>query len=113
MADQTTLTEQHRLTQIQIRAQALRDFAALWPIWQGDEDSFASLIAAVVTLVTVYRRISAAAAATYYESFRAAADAAGTALPTLAADLPAEQIAASMYVTGRDALREALDSGQT
>lgn len=114
MADDTlALTEQHRQTQLQIRAQALRDFALLWPIWKGDEQSFAELVAAALVLVRAYRRLSSTAAATYYEAFRSAARAAGVATPTLAAAIPDAQVATSLYVTGRDALRIALNAGQT
>lgn len=116
MADtqqQFALTEQHRQAQLQIRAQALRDFASIWPIWKGDEQSFTDFLAAIQTLVNVYRRISAAAAAAYYQAFRQVAQASGVAIPELAAEIPAAQIAASLYVTGRDGLRDALAGGQS
>ena len=113
MADQTALTEQYRQAQLQIRAQALRDFSTLWKIWQGDENSFAELVAAAVTLVSVYRRISAAAAASYYEAFRQAAQAAGVPATVLSATVPDGVVETSLYVTARDALRSALTAGQT
>lgn len=113
MADQTALTEQYRQAQLQIREQALRDFARLWPIWKGDEASFTQLVTAALALVRVYRNISAAAAATYYEAFREAAQAAGVPTTTLASAIPDTQIATSLYVTGRDALRKALSAGLT
>lgn len=113
MADnQTALTEQYRQAQLQIRGQALRDFTALWSIWKGDENSFTQLVAAAIALVRVYRSISAAAAASYYEAFREAAQAAGVPSTVLASAIPDGQIATSLYVTARDALRGALAAGQ-
>lgn len=106
------LTEQYRQAQLQIRAQALRDFALLWPIWKGDEASFVDLVNAATALVRVYRRISAAAAAAYYEAFREAAQAAGVPATVLNSAIPDTQIATSLYVTGRDAFRKALAAGQ-
>ena len=113
MADtELALTEQHRRAQLAIRAQALADFGRLWPIWHGDEQTFQTFVDAVTILVRAYRQISAAAAAAYFTAFRQAAEAEGVAVPTLAAAIPDAQIAASMYVTGRDGLRVALDAGQ-
>ena len=113
MADPVVLTQQHRQAQAQIRAQALRDFASLWPIWKGDENSFVELVTAAIALVRVYRRISAAAAAAYYQAFRQAAETAGVPATVLSSTIPDGQIATSLYVTGRDALRKALAAGQT
>ncbi len=113
MADQTVaLTEQHRQAQLTIRQQAIRDFARLWPLWNGDEQSFAQLAAAAVVLVRAYRQISAAAAAAYYTAFRQAAQQQGVATPAVIAAISDAQVATSMYVTGRDGLRAALKSGQ-
>ena len=113
MADTSRLTEQYRQTQLQIRAQALRDFTTLWPIWKGDENSFSELVSAALLLVKVYRRISAAAAAAYYEAFRSAAEAAGVPATVLSADVPDAAVTTSLYITGRDALRKALAAGQS
>jgi len=107
------LTEQYRQAQLQIRAQALRDFTTLWQIWKGDENSFAELVTASIALVRVYRNISAAAAASYYEAFREAAQAAGVPATVLSSAIPDGQVASSLYVTARDALRSALTAGQT
>ena len=107
------LTHQHQAAQAQIRAQAIRDFALLWPIWKADEQSFTELVSASIILVRAYRQISAAAAAAFYEAFRGAAEAAGVPATVLAPTLPDTQIATSLYVTGRDALRKALASGQS
>lgn len=113
MADQFALTEQHRQAQLAIRAQALRDFASIWPIWNGDEQSFQAFVSAAVVLVRAYRQISASAAAAYFDAFREAAAVEGTASPALAAAITEAQVTASLYVTGRDGLRVALNAGQT
>ena len=110
---QFALTEQHRQAQLTVRAQALRDFATLWPIWKGDEQSFQAFVSAVVVLVRAYRQISAAAAGAYFTAFREAAAAEGASVPTLAAAIDEAQVIASLYVTGRDGLRTALDAGQS
>lgn len=107
-----SLTEQHRQAQLAIRAQALADFALLWPIWKGDEQSFQTFVTAVVLLVRAYKPISAAAAAAYFTAFREAAAAEGAATPKLASAIDEAQVAASLYATGRDGLRAAIDSGQ-
>lgn len=113
MAQQVALTEQYRQAQIQIRAQALRDFATLWTLWKGDDATFQQLVSAATVLVRAYRQISAAAATAYYTAFRQAAEAQGVFVPSLAAAIPDPQIAASLYVTGRDGLRKALAAGQS
>lgn len=113
MADTSQLTERYRQAQLQIRAQALRDFSRLWPIWKGDDNSFQELVTAALALVRVYRNISAAAAAAYYEAFRQAAQAAGVPATVLSSSIPDGTVATSLYVTGRDALRKALASGQS
>lgn len=111
--DQAALTEQHRQAQLAIRAQALRDFSALWPMWTGDEQSFQAFVAAVVVLVRAYRQTSVAAAAAYFDAFRIAASIEGSAAPALAAAIDEAQVMASLYVTGRDGLRSALKAGQS
>lgn len=111
-SDTAALTESYRQGQLAIRAQALRDFLLLWPIWTGDTPSFASLVQATLSLVTVYRQAAAALAASYFQAIRAAAGAPGLATPELAAPLPLDQLAASMYVTGQVMTRDALLGGQ-
>lgn len=110
---QFALTERHRQAQLTIRAQALRDFALIWPIWKGDEQSFQEFVAAVIVLVRAYRQISAAAASAYFDAFRQAASIEGVFAPILASAIDEAQVAASIYVTGRDGLRTALDAGQS
>ncbi len=108
-----TLTEQHRRAQLQVRAQALRDFTRLWPIWKPDEAStFGLLVTATVPLVRAYHRISASVAASYYGEFRAEENPAGAATPRLAGYVPQAQVAASLYATGQVMTRKALLGGQ-
>lgn len=105
------LTVRHRQAQIQVRAQTLRDFAHLWPIWQGDEKSFGLLVAAALPLVRAHRQISASLAAAYFEAFRKAEKVPLTASPVLANPAVDEQVVASLYVTGRVMTGKALAAG--
>jgi hypothetical protein len=107
------LTEQHRLVQLGIRAQALRDFSRLWPLWTpSDPQSFAQLVTATTTLVRAYHPISAGVAASYFTAFRAADGVGGTAAPVIASAPADGMIATSLYVTGEKATRKAIDAGR-
>ena len=107
------LTEQHRLVQLGIRGQALRDFTRLWPLWApANPQSFADLVAATTTLVRAYHPISAGVAASYFTAFRAAEAVDGDAVSVLAS-VPADaMVAASLYATGEHATRQAIDAGR-
>lgn len=107
------LTQQHRNAQIQLRAQAIRDYIRLWPIWQDDPATFPLLVTATLPLVRTYHRISSSLAASYYEAFRTAAGAAGASTPRLAAPVAVEQLTTSLYVTGQVMNTNALRAGQT
>ena len=111
MADD--LAEQHRQGQLQIRARALQDYIALWPIWHGDAASFQTLVAATLPLVNSYRQASAAYAAAYYTAERLAAGVPGTFAPVLGDAMNPEQVTASLYVTGEVMTGNALAAGQT
>lgn len=106
------LTAQHRRAQIQLRAAALRDFIAVWPLWDGQPGSFARLISATVPVVRAHHRLSAAVAAAYYQSFRAAENAPGAPTPKLAT-LNEDALAGTLYLTGRDMTRRAIAAGQS
>lgn len=112
--DAAAITEQHRLVQLGIRAQALRDFSQLWPLWTPtDSRSFADLVTATTTLVRAYHPISASVAASYFSAFRAAENVDGAAgLPVLAAAPPDAMIATSLYTTGETATRKAIGAGR-
>ena len=60
------LTNEHRQAQVQLRARALQDYIRVWPLWQGDEQSFTRLVDATIPLVRAHHRMSAALAAAYY-----------------------------------------------
>jgi hypothetical protein len=101
MSEATTLAQQHRQGQLQIRARALRDFLILWPLWNGDDASFARLVQATTALVIGYRRGSAALAGAYYTAARVSEGESTGARIALAVTVDPEQLAASMYVTTR------------
>ena len=107
-----TLTAEHHRAQTQLRAQALRDYLQLWPIWRGDEESFNTLVAATLPLIRTYHRLSATVAGAYFESYRRAERAGGDSPPRLAAPLEPERLVASLNVTGRVQTVKALRSGQ-
>lgn len=114
IAAAAALTEQHRQLQLQIRAQALSDYAKVWPLWTpSDPQSFAHLVTATTTLVRAYHPISAGAAAGYFAAFRAAEQVDGNAAPQLASAPEDAMVAASLYATGESATRKALASGQS
>jgi hypothetical protein len=114
MADTAqALAEQHRQAQLEVRSRALRDFLLLWPLWTGDESSFASLVQAAKPLVTVYRSASSAVASSYYTAARAMDGISSPFVPRLAPAAPDSQLAGSMYATGQAAARSALAAGQS
>lgn len=106
------LTEQYRQAQLQIQRQTLRDFLVLWPLWNGDADSFANLIQATNPLVQTYRGISASLGAAFYQSFRGVEKVSGEPTVQVAASVPTDQLAASMYATGQATIRDSLSRGR-
>lgn len=105
------LTEQHRQGQLQVRARALADYLRLWPIWEGDEESFNRLIVATIILIRAYRELSATLAGSYFLSFRNAEQVAGEAAIRLAGPLDEDKVRAALIVTGRESVRDALNRG--
>lgn len=106
------LTERHRQAQLQLRARALQDYLRLWPVWEGDEDSFDRLVAAATVLVKSYRGFSSDLAGSYFQSFRLAEEVSGQASIRLAGPLDEGAVRAGLVVTGRDAVRSALAAGR-
>lgn len=106
------LTAQHRRAQIQLRAAALRDYLAVWPLWDGSPGSFGRLVAATVPVVRAHHRLSAAVAVSYYQSLRVAESATGRPTPRMAI-LDDGALAGTLYVTGRDMTRRAIGAGQS
>lgn len=107
------LTEAHRQGQLRLRAQALRDFTAVWPVWTGDEQSFHRLLDVAVPLLRAHHTLSASLAASYFTGFRTAERVGGNAAPVLADPLREGQIRGTLYVTGLDMTRQALLAGQS
>lgn len=106
------LTAQHRRAQMALRAAALRDYLTVWPLWDGEPGSFARLVAATVPIVRAHHRLSGAVAVAYYQSFRAAERAAGAATPRLAT-LDELAVAGTLYLTGREMTRRAIEAGHS
>lgn len=104
------LTLQHRTGQLQLRAAALRDFTRLWPLWRGDERTFADLVAATIPLVRVHHGTSSALALAYYRAFRDAEDVGGAAAPRRG-ELAVDHVTSSLYVTGLVMTRKAVGAG--
>lgn len=107
------LTERHRLVQLGIRAQALRDFSRLWPLWTAtNAQSFGDLVTATTALVRAYHPVAAGVAASYFTAFRAAEHIDGTAVPVLASAPDDAMISASLYATGETATRKTINAGR-
>jgi hypothetical protein len=112
-----TLDEAHRLAQLRVGADTVRRMLILWPLLDVNnlDGSFENWLTAVVPLMRSQRSISARLAATYYEAVRLNAvgfDRRGMNL-VLAEELPLEQAATSMLVTGPASLRSNLSRGMT
>jgi hypothetical protein len=106
------LTAQHRRAQVALRAAALRDFVKLWPLWDGTSRTFQSLVVATLPLIRVHHQLSGTLAATYYQALRAAEQAAGNAVAR-PAPLDTSAAAGTLYVTGLEMTRRALQAGQS
>lgn len=107
------LTEQHKAAQVALRAVALRAFMALWPVWTGDGRTFRLLVDAVLPLILAQHQTSAGLAARYFDAFRFAERAPGTARAVAAAALEAGRVAGALYTVGRDMTGKAIAAGQT
>lgn len=107
------LTVRHRQGQIALRAQLLRDFQRIWPIWTGDESSFRMLVSATVPLVGAHRQTSSALATAYYEMFRRTEQAGGSPTPRPGDPLDEDAIRTSLYVTGLNSVKTSLEHGFT
>ena len=107
------LTIRHRQAQTQARALALRDFIQLWPVWQGDDESFMRLVAATLPLIRSYHRLSRSLAVDYFRAFRQAERAGGSAAPRPAPDIDPDRVIAALRVTAQGATRQALQAGQS
>lgn len=104
------LSRQHRHAQLRVSAQTLRRFMVLWPIWTGDEPSYATMVAALVPLVQLQHRTSAGLASAYYRVFRQVEGAAGSATPRLAS-FDISDVVSSLYFTGIRQAQRSLAAG--
>lgn len=112
----TTLTEQHRVAQLRLRASFLRELTPLWPlldITQLDETT-SEWINIAVELIMRWRQASAERALRYYEKFRLAET--GLALPAPATyrnlgEGNAIAMRTSLLVTGPVAFKSRLARG--
>lgn len=112
-AEGAALTVAHRGGQLRIRAQAVQAYARVWPLWTGDEESFARLVTATIPLVGGFRQMSATLASGYYEAFRRAEGVGGPATPRLALPADRDTVASSLYITGRNMTASAIAAGQS
>lgn len=110
-AEGAALSTQHRAAQVRIRAQALQSYLRVWPVWQGDEESFNRLVGVTYPLVTVHRRLSASLAASYYQNFRTVEKVKGKPTPHLAGPLDEATVTGTLFVTGRDMTAKAIAAG--
>lgn len=107
------LTEQHRLSQVEVSRRALLDFTRLWPIWEGDEKSFFQMVSATIVLIRLYRGISARVSGDYFEAFRRAEGAPGDAKAQLVTEVDANLVIGSLIKAGEQTLNESLRAGKT
>jgi hypothetical protein len=107
------LTQQHHTAQAKVRARALRDYLRLWPIWEGDTESFNEMVAVAIVLTRAYHGLSATIAGSYFESFRRAEQVEGEAIPRPAAPVDEGKVRAGLIVTGRGAVADALRAGRS
>lgn len=114
-AEARTLTEAHRRAQLAIRAQALQDVLALWPMLDASalDRTFPAFSRAAEALIRARRSQSAGTAAAYYRAFREAEGAGAADLRAIirSSPFPAEQVATSLRVTGPVAAKSAAARG--
>jgi hypothetical protein len=108
-----TLTTQHRAAQTTLRAAVVRELLILWQLFDpNDPKSYDRFIEAATVVIGARRSQSAQIAAAYYDRFREA-EVGGRIAVNVAADLPPEQIAASLRATGLAGTLRALRLGQS
>lgn len=107
-----TLTTEHRTRQLAVRAQTIREFQTIWPLWDpANPATFDRLVTATLPLIDLRRRTSAGIAADYYTAFRVAEGAGGPSVPRIADPAPREQLVTSLYVTGRRQVARSVTAG--
>lgn len=98
------LTAEHRLGQIAVRSQALRDVLQVWPALDPERlaASWPPVEAALLSVIARRRGQSATVAAGYFEAFRDAEGISGAANPVIAnfGEVAASRAGTSLRVTG-------------
>lgn len=109
------LTEAHRLLQIEVAQNAVREAAVAWSLLRFDsvDRTFPSYAAVLLSVLERYKRESSLAAAQYMRIFRLAEGVEGDAPVTLLEDLSRRQALTSLYVTGPATLKTATRVGRT
>lgn len=105
------LAAQHRQAQVAVRAAALRDYLRIWPLWDGSDSTFRTLVDAAVPLAREHHRRSTVVALDYYTAARRAERPGGRPTPQRA-EFDAAAVAGTLYVTGRDMTRRAIAGGR-
>lgn len=109
------LTERHRAAQITLRAGALREVLALWPLLdpQRLDATAPAWLALMRALIARWRAQSSAAAASYYRAFRVA-ETGQLAGPQLRGrDLDTRRVDTSLAVTGPVRIKQLTGRGET
>jgi hypothetical protein len=105
------LTERNRALQLQVRNATLRDFRTLWPLWNGNSETFDRLVRATMPLVQSRRSVSAGLAVDYYQAFRFAEGESGTVSFPASTRVDPERVQTSLRVTAREQVRRSLAAG--
>lgn len=112
-AEGTRLTEAHRLAQLDISKQALRDMIAVWRLLDpaNVDATFPGYFQAAKAIIAHYKNLSASAAAQYYRAFRTAEGIVGPVDVAFLSALANEQAMTSLLVTGPIAVKVASRNG--
>ncbi len=110
-----TLTGAYRRSQLAVRASVIKSLHAVWPLLDGHslDASFPRYFAAASAIIRDDRHRSAVLTARYYEHFREAEEIAGLAPSVEIKEISAEQLAASLAVTGPSTVKRQLRLGFT
>lgn len=107
-----TLTTEQRTRQLAVRAQTIREFQTIWPLWNpADPRTFDRLVTATIPLIDLRRRTSSGVAADYYTAFRVAEGVGGPSAPRIADPAPRAQLVTSLHVTGRRQVARSVTAG--
>ncbi|GGM39491.1 hypothetical protein GCM10012275_07970 [Longimycelium tulufanense] len=113
MTTADTLSQDYYQDQFALRASAIRDLTALWPLLDPDDldRSFPGLVAALVRLVDSYRYQAARLADGYYRDLRESEDIPSGWISSQVEELPVGQLFDSLLSTGPIAIKQAIQHG--